>query len=300
MRRVTALVALFLVAACGSIGVQAHTVSLAYKAGDTYKYALHAVLNYTIGAQGLSLPLNVEMSGKENVKVKSVDSSGTADLSIDLTNLSVKTTVNGTTNTTTTTTPTSIEVKVGSDGRIVSVNGSAFGSSGTLPGMSGADGGLVSAILPDRPVKPGDTWTKSFDQTSPLGSTGSYHVTTDNKYLRDEKIAGVEAAVVESRITGALDLTFNLPAMSGQAGNPLFPSGGPSGELESMSMKGTAKSDVTTWIDSSARRIVKSHSTGSIDATLTLNMTPGTGTTTPGLTGPITIKGTLTLDMKPV
>lgn len=290
-----ALLVLFLVAACGSAGgVQARTISLAYKSGDTYKYMLHMTFNYTIGAQGMSIPFNLDMTGKETVKVKSVDSSGTADLSIELTGMSVKSTINGTTSTITTTTATTVEVKVGSDGRIVSVNGSALGSSGSMAGFGGNQGGLVSAILPDKPVKPGDTWTKNYDQANAMGSSGSIHVTSDNKYLRDEQVNNVNAAVVESKINTNLDLTLNLSALGGGS---LFPANGSSG-LQSLGFKGTTKSDVTSWIDSSARRIVKSHSTGSLDATLTFNMAPG-ATPMPGLTGPLTFTGTQTLDMNP-
>lgn len=300
MKRVALLlscIALF-VAACGSIGVQAHTISLAYKAGETYKYKLHVVLNYTVAAQGLSIPFNIDMSGKETVKVKSVDSSGTADLAIDVSDITAKTTVNGTTNTTTTTTSTSVEIKVGPDGRIVSVNGNALGSSGSLPGMSGAEGGLVTAILPDKPVKPGDKWTKNYDQTNPMHSTGAYHVTTDNTYVKDEKVGSTDTALVESRIKADLDLSFDMSTLAGEGGTGFFPSAGGSGGIKGMSMKGTTKSDVTTWIDTSARRIVKSHSSGSVDATLSFILAPGA--TTPGLSGPIAFKGTQTLDMNPV
>jgi len=289
-----ALAALFLVAGCGTLGVQAHTISLAYKAGDTYKYTLHAVLKYTIGAAGISIPFNLDMSAKETVKVKSVDSSATADLSIDLTDLSVKTTTNGVTNTTTTTTSTTVEVKVAKDGRVISVNGSALGS-GTLPGLSGSEGGIVSAILPDNAVKPGDTWTKNYDQANVAGTTGSIHVTTDNKYLRDEQVNSVNAAVVESKINANLDLKLDLSSLG--HGATLFPSTGSTSGLQSLAIKGTTSTDVTSWIDASAHRIVKSHSSGTLDATMTMNMT--SGSTTPGLTGPFTFKGTQTLDMNP-
>lgn len=295
MRRLAALV--FLVfAACGSLGVQAHTISLAYKAGDTYKYALHAVLDYTIGAEGFSIPFKLDMSGKETVTVKSVDSSGTADLTIALTDLSVKTTTNGVTNTTTTTNPTSIEMKITSDGRIVSVNGSAF-TNGSLPGISGTEGGLITAILPDHPVKPGDTWTKDYDQAMPMGK-GSIHIATRNKYLRDEQVKNVNTAVVQSNIATTIDLTIDMSAMAGEGGTSMFPSTGGAGGVQSLSMKGTTTSDVTSWIDASARRVVKTHSMGKVDATMTLNM--AAGSTTPGLTGPITFKGTQTMDMNPV
>jgi hypothetical protein len=163
-----------------------------------------------------------------------------------------------------------------------------------MPGYSGSEGGLVSAILPDKPVKPGDTWTKNYDQGNPKGSTGSIHVTSDNKYLRDEKVNNVNAAVVESKINTNLDLTFDMSALGGTA---LFPSTSSSSGLKSMGFKGTTANDVTSWIDSSARRIVKSHSTGSLDATLTFNVSGGTAP--PGLTGPLTFKGTQTLDMNP-
>ena len=291
--------ALFLVAACGAANtVSAHTISLAYKAGDSYKYSLHFVLKYTIGLEsmGMTVPLDVDLSAKEAVKVNSVDSGGTADVTITLTDLSAKATVNGTTNTTTTAS-TTVNVKIGPDGRIISVNGNALGNN-TFPGMSGTDSAFVSAILPDHAVKPGDTWSKSYDESNPAGSTGTFHVTTDNKYLRDEKLGSANAAVVESRINTTMDLKFDISSLAG-SGNPLLPSGGSSGSgLEGMGMKGTVKSDVTSWIDSSARRILKSHSTGTVDATLAFNMAAGESPP-PGLGGPITFKGTQTLDMNP-
>ena len=65
-------------------------------------------------------------------------------------------------------------------------------------------------------------------------------------------------------------------------------------------MTGTSKSDTTSWIDVSGHRIVKTHSTGNVDATLTLNVPAGsTPTTAPAFTGPITLKGTQTLDLTP-
>src|SRR5439155_1608646 len=69
MRRLAALLFL-VVSGCGSIGsVQAHSISLAYKAGDTYKYTLHAVLDYTIGAEGVSVPFNLDLMGKGSIHV---------------------------------------------------------------------------------------------------------------------------------------------------------------------------------------------------------------------------------------
>ena len=295
MRRL-ALLAFFLVAGCGSFGAaQAHTISLAYKAGETYKYNFHAAFKYTIGAQGMSVPLDMDITAKETLTVKSVDSSGTADVSVAVNDMALKMTVNGASNTTTTTTTTNVDMKIASDGRIVSINGSTFGNN-SLPGATGAQGGLLSAILPDKPVKPGDTWSKSYDQPNPLGS-GSSKVTSDNKYLRDEKVGSVDTAVVESKINSTFNLTIDLSAMAGGSGTPLIPSTGAAAGLEGITMAGTSASDVTSWIDNGAHRVVKSHGTGTLDATMTLNM--AAGATSPGLTGPITFKGTQTVDMTP-
>jgi hypothetical protein len=296
MKRLAA--ALFLaVAACGTFGAQAHNVSLAYKAGDTFKYKLHATVDYTVGLQAMSVPLKLDITADETATVKSVDASGTADVSLALSNMSLKTTVGGTTNTTTTSKTTNVELQIGSDGRIVSVNGNALGSGG-VPGLS--PGGLISAILPDRAVKPGDTWTKSFDQANPKG-TGTVHVTTKNKYDRDENVGSVSAAVIESNITSAINLTFDTSALAGEGGGVALP-GGASGStarsIKGVTVTGTTTSDVTSWIDTAARRLLKSHSTGTLDGTITVTMAPG-ATATPGLTGPITVKGTQSLDVDP-
>lgn len=294
MRRL-ALVGLFLIAACGSIGNsnQAHAITLSYKSGDTYKYQFHAVLDYTVGIQTMTIPVKADISANEKITVKSVDSTGTADLNVDLTNLTVKTTTNGTTNTTTTTNPTSVEMKVASDGRIISVNGNAVGGASAVPGVYGSQGGLISAILPDKPVKVGDTWTKDFDENAPTGS-GSVHATSTNKYTKDEKVGSVNAAVVQSNVNTTIHLSIDA---SSAGGSSLVPAGGSSG-LQGFKMDGTVASTVTSWVDTSAKRIVKTHQADNIDATL--NFTAAAGSQpNPLLSGPLTIKGTQTLDMTP-
>lgn len=300
MRRLS-LLALLLATACGSLGIaQAQTLILAYKPGDTYKYGLHAVLKYTIGTEGISMPFDVELTAKEAVKVNSVDSSGTADLTITVSDVSTKTTMGETTNTSTTTSSSSVDVKIAADGHVVSVNGSPLSSAG-LPGVMGSQGGLYSAILPDGAVKPGDTWSKSFDLQNPVG-TGSIHIATKSTYQRNENVGSVSTAVVQTLFTTTFDLTIDLSrGMEGQSempGLPVMPQSASSVSPESITIQGTSPANVTSWIDPSAHRVVKTHSTGSVDATLTVNM-PASAQASPLLTGPITIKGTQALDMTP-
>jgi len=290
MKRV-ALLAAFLVAACGSFGVaQPHTISLAYKAGDAYKYRFHATSKQIANMTGMSVPIQLDTSANETVTVKSVDSSGTADLTITLSDLTLKSVTGGITNTTTGIPSSSVDVKIKSDGTIVSIDGNSTAAGSPLAAFSGIGGGFfIAAVLPDKAVKVGDSWSKTYDQSDPKGF-GTVHITSTSKYLRDETLNNVTTAVVETKSDGKLDFT-------GATGNTTSPVGG-------FSMHGTFTTDVTTWIDASGHRIVKSHGTAHDDVTLNFpTMSPPTTDkttpTTPFMQGPITATGDSTSDLTP-
>lgn len=290
--RMLALVALLAVA-CGAATAHAQTLSLAYKGGDTYKYALHTTANETVDAGAMTIPIKLDLTAVETVKVKSVDSSGTADLSIDLSNVTMKSVSGQTTNTTTGTPMPTISMKVAADGRILSVNGNSFGGNPFTNFSSG--GAFISAVLPDKAVRPTDKWSKDFDQANPMGA-GTIHVTTTSTYVKDESVKGINAAVVETKTNGSIDITIDISkAMAGApvSSAPTFPPG----MFQSLSMKGTVTSTVTSWIDPSGHRVMKSHKVGTVNATMTF--TGGSGPAVPGLTGPITIKGDETTDLNP-
>lgn len=278
------LVALFAVA-CGAVPAQAHGLSLGYHTGDTYKYSFHSVTKQTIVASGVALPADLDLSASEAVIVKSVDSSGTADLAITLSNFTIKSTTAGVTNTTTGIPASTMAIKVAADGRVLSLNGNQIAGGNPFLAFSGVGGGFfVTAVLPSNAVRPGDTWSKVYDQANP-GGTGSIHLITHSKYLRDESVNGVNAAVVETTSNSSIDISLGT---SGAAAT----SGGFGG-----SIKGTMTSDVTTWIDPNGHRALKTHSTETNDGTMSLDVSSaGAG---PALTGPITIKGTGTTDLTP-
>lgn len=298
----------FFAVACGAVGAHAQTLSLAYHQGDTYKYALHLTTKGNTGAGALSSPIDVDMSATEAVSVLSVDASGDAAISIASSNLSVKSSFGGITNTTTGLPGQTVQMTIAPDGRILSVDGQALGGGG-LPLLGGSSGSFISAILPGGAVKPGDTWTKSYDVANPAG-TGTVHITADSKYLRDETIKSVNAAVVETRSTATFDLTIDLGKMlsgaSGGLGDVTGMTGGPAPPAsdsgpQSITITGTATSDTTTWIDPGSHRVVKTHETGSTDTTVTIPMPAGAAATspTPKPIGPITLSGSETLDLTP-
>ena len=280
-----------LAVACGAATVQAQTLALAYNKGDVQKYTFHSTAKETINTGRTDVPVNIEMSAKETVTVKSVDAAGVADVSVAMTDVALKTETNGTSNSTTITVPAQ-EIKIAADGRILGVNGAA--SQGNPLGM-GTSGNLVSAILPNTKVKPGDTWSKDYEQANPFGA-GTIHVTTKSKYLRDESLKGVNTAVVQTTSSADFDLTLDLSKLAGAAGGSPFPAGGASG-IQGLKMKGTTASDATTWIDPKGRHILKTHLTSKTNANMTFVFAPGSSLS--GLLGPMTVTGDQTIDLLP-
>jgi hypothetical protein len=294
MRRLAAIALVAI--ACGAVTAHAQTLSLAYAKGATYHYTLHMTSNFSTAMGTASAPVKMDLTAKEAVTVTSVDSKGVADVSLtfsdvhmvmSMTSASSSTTINQTQSTF----PT-INLQIGPDGRVLSVNGMDFSNEMTL-GFGGATS-FVIAVLPDNAVKPGDGWIKSYDQPSPFGN-GSVHTTANSKYLRDETFHGVKAAVVETTTTANIDLSMTPTQQGAGSGFP------------GTSIKGTWTTDVTSWIDPSAHRLLKTLMKGSDDITMTVSMMPrppiaspdGSPVIPPGLSGPFTMKGSQTLDLEP-
>jgi hypothetical protein len=284
MRRLT-LVALF-AAACGALPVHAQALSLSYHTGDTYRYSFHSVTKQTIVAAGMTLPADIEITASEVIRVKSVDSAGVSDLTLTLSDVVMKSSAGGAADTAGGIPDITMDVKVAADGRVVSVDGNALAASNPFLALSGTGGGFfITAVLPGGAVKPGDTWSNDYSQANPGGTgSGAIQITSRSKYLRDQSLSGVNAAVVETTSNGSFD--FNL----GTA-----PAGTAAGGVAGISMKGTVTSDVTTWVDPSGHRILQSHMTQSNAGTLDL----GSSAMFAGLAGPMTIKGTGTTDLTP-
>ena len=265
MRRLFAAVAILLVA-CGILPTHAQTLALNFKAGDTYRYALHFTATFAVTATTAAVTENVKVDAraKEAANVTHVESDGTADISLTFSDLSVTTTgktSDGKTTTDTTTQTSALppqQLKLAPDGRMVSVNGESVSAASPFGVLVGGE--LDYAVLPDSAVKPGDKWSKSFDQSQP-GGQSSVHVTTNSTYLRDENFHGVNAAVVETKSNAAF-------TMNG-------------------SMLGSVDSATTSWVDPKARRVLKSTSKAALKATIT------------ALESSVTIDGTQNMDLEP-
>jgi hypothetical protein len=296
MRRL-ALVALLAVA-CGATQAHAQALVLAYHTGDIFTYNFHAVSTGEVKVIGTTAPVNTDLKALETATVQSVDPSGVAVVSIALSNVTIKSSINGISSTTTGLPLPPTQIRIASDGRILTVNGTSMEAQ--LPFTTGYAGTIVSAVLPDTPVKPGDTWSKNYDQPDLHGfSSGAISVTTNSKYLRNESFRGVNAAVIETTSTATIDLTIDTSSVTpqptpGATPLPIPPAGG---GAQGLKIKGTTTSDITTWIDPGDHRILKSHMTAKTSGTLTFVMAPGSATPPP--LGPTSMSGDETFDLQP-
>jgi hypothetical protein len=250
-----ALLAIF-ATACGSTPASGQALALVFHTGDVYRYSFVSNGHLAIDP---SPPDPVQKTAHLAYTVMSVDSSGTADLSLETSDAAVTSTEGAVTPPVGTSLNGTSELKVRSNGSLLSVtvNSTAFG------------GGTWWAVLSGKAARAGDTWSTDFDVSYP-GYSISGHFKTKSKYLRDESFHGANAAVIESTFA----TTTTAPATPGSA----------------ISVAETSTSTITTWIDRTAGRVLKSH--------LTLSYV-GTFTDLSGSTPPTTVRGDEISDLLP-
>ncbi len=279
MRRLAAI-ALFMIACNGAAPhttatTHAQTLTLSYANGATYQYKFVLTSDFTVQTVALTQQERIDLTAKETLTVSSVDSKGLAAVIVTFADATMKTIlVSDQTTMTINSGPSLIGTHflLAPDGRALSTyDGGSLPDDPVMFGVA-ADARFVSAVLSDGAVKPGDTWTKNYDVPSASGS-GTIKVIAKSNYLRNETHGGVRVAVVETISTA--NVAIGIKGSSG--------------------ILGTARSDVTSWIDPSAHRIVKTMVTSSSELSMAASplssLVPGAG--------PFTQKGTQTLDLEP-
>lgn len=234
MRRL-ALIALF-AAACGPSAATAsgQSLSLSFHKGDVYRYSFQLAVNAVYNG----VPDTLNETAKLIYTVMSVDAAGTADLSLETSDVAITSSVDQMTTPMSGLPTTTIDLTVAADGRVLSED----------PNGNPAGGGITWGVLPVGVAKPGDTWVKEYDMTS-AGAVGTNHFATTSRYLRNESFQGANAAVVETAVTNSSDLVSRAATPGGSTA----------------SGKATSKAVLTTWIDRDAHRILKSHMTATFD-----------------------------------
>jgi hypothetical protein len=226
--------------------------------GSSLRYGLHMNMSGKLSLQGQSVPFTMDMDETFSWKVVSVDTQGVATIEMKIENLSGK--VDGVSIPSVGKFQTTL--RIARDGRILlpgALTPAGGNSFSQLPGMD-----QFTPLLPDHPVKPGDTWTKSFSQPFPLGS-GSLTYSTDNTFVRYQVVNGVRTAVIQTQLSTPLKITMDfrkLLALSAQS--RLLPKG----VNPTISYGGNVSMNQTAWFDPRVGQMVKQFGQGRFDLSM--------------------------------
>lgn len=263
---------------------EAVPLALSFTEGESRTYATETTLDGEMSMTGFGgevpdgfegIPISMELSQNVTWDVLSVDADGVATISMSTSDASAS--FNGMEVPSSELASPPIEMRVASDGRILSIGDLSLAgldqSSGGLPGMS-----QVTPLLPEdgSPVAPGDTWDTSFSQDFPLGE-GSIAYDVHSTYLRNEDVDGVEAAVIRSAMTVPLDITLRmgdlLSLMEGQEG---LPTGEDLAGFEDarIAYAGSMDAEMSNWVDLAAMELLRTNSTGDFDISIVFEGVP--------------------------
>jgi hypothetical protein len=138
-------------------------LAFSFHRGQTFRFHLQKSFKGTVRDVKASVvrPYTKGFGGDFAWTVASVDANGVATVDVKAENLSASldghwypTEGGGT-----------ARIRIASDGRILSLPGEL--SPGSSLGFAGSD--QVTPLLPNYAVKPGDSWTRNFDQAIPVG-----------------------------------------------------------------------------------------------------------------------------------
>jgi hypothetical protein len=274
---VVAVVAGFLVFRSSGPGGEARALTLAFQEGDSTTYDIHTSMTGTIDADAYgTMPVDMDMTETVTWKITSVDPDGVATVEVTVDSMSG--TVNGMAVPDVGATTPPMTMRIAPDGRILTAGGLSFSSSaettgGGFPGMD-----QMTPLLPDHPVAPGDSWTKSFSQDFPFGQ-GSIEYTTHSTFDRYEDVNGVQAAVIVTNFSLPLDFTLDFGKMMKELGGSFGDTSGSSDLADlkhaTMAYKGQGTFAMTSWMDPATRVMLKSSSRGDFDMAITFSGVPG-------------------------
>lgn len=279
---VAIVVAVLLVAGVGWVVVsggdtaQAQPLALSFTQGQEKTYVLHQTMDAQMSSDVFGTqPLKMDLRETVTWRVTSVDQDGTATIEVTVTDLSGS--LNGEPVPSSDIPP--LEMKIASDGRVLSAGGIALGGSPDTQGFGFPGMEQLTPILPDPgdTVSVGDTWEKTFSQDFPYGD-GTVEFTATSSYARNETVDGRQAAVIQTHLTVPLDLTIDLSELLKALGPELTGSTGADlGALEgaSIAYDGRGELSQTSFVDLQAKELLKTRSNGTFDVSLGFQGIPG-------------------------
>jgi hypothetical protein len=278
----------------GGSDAEAVPLGLAFTEGQSETYVMHTTMNGDVKAPTLgSETLDMDMTQTVTWNVVDVAEDGTATIEVDQTDVSG--TVNGSEIPSSTISSRPIEMRIASDGRILSAGGLSFADVEQTQGASFPGMGQITPLLPDGPVSPGDSWEKHFSQAFPFGE-GTIDFTATSTLEGYEDVDGVHAAKITTEYTVPLDFTLDLGDLLAAMGDSLGVTGPTGADLAliagaSIAYGGSGEFSMTAWVDTEAKEMLRSSSTGTFDMTMTFEGVPG-------FDGEVTLQGMFTQDVE--
>jgi hypothetical protein len=267
-------------------------LALALIRDGSYSYDVHLGMEGTISSQGQQMPFNMQLDQSISWHVESTDSDGTGTVAVSVKTNSAR--FNGQPAPAIPSQTT--RIRVAKDGRILSaglqING--FSSNSDLGSLvPGSD--QFMPLLPDHPVKVGDSWRKKFDQELPFGM-GRLVYDVDSSLLRYEMLDGKRVAVLLSTFRLPLNMNIDLKKLLSASGN----SGGqviPGGSNARMKFGGSVTMQQTAWFDQARGELYRSSGNAHFDMTIAFEGFPA-AVNPP--TGPMHFTGTMNLQVQRV
>jgi hypothetical protein len=219
----------------GVQGAESGGLKITFKSAETRYYKMEYIMDGTITGIGLladdSGPAHVSMTMSSDITLQVVDRlpGGVTKIKMTMANTQMTMNVNGEAETLPNELSEEMEIvyRVNPDGTFEMESASAAGSPFPSTSPFGATGGSGSSpfgfngpapLLPDHPVKPGDTWSKSIETKAP-GFTKPLRIDTANTYERDESTQWGKAMVILSRADTTLDFsTLDASGLGAPAG----------------------------------------------------------------------------------
>jgi hypothetical protein len=271
-----------------STGQGSAAFALSLRRGTTYAYRLHMTFDGQGSIGKRRLPVAMSLDETMAWFVTGVEDDGTATVELTVKDMSGR--VNG--QPTPPVKATTTVLRVSSDGRVLTSGGSVSVDTGGFGnGIPGTD--QLTPILPNRPVKPGDTWTKTFDQSNPVGR-GRIHYDSKNRLDRYESVDGVRAAVITSDVSVPMDLTIDILKGLKLTGTSPEEAGIPRGSHPTVRMKGSTAFTMTNWFDREKGLPLKTTQSGQVDLTMSFRGLPRGE----ALPGDLNMSGRFTLEMQ--
>jgi hypothetical protein len=224
--------------------------------GQSMSYLMSLHLDGTLSVDGQSQQIAATVDGRIGWKVVSVDADGTATVAMHLTKV-----VAGIGTKTVKLKATTVAVKVSHDGRLLSgTDLSVFGHSQSgLPG-----GSQFMPILPDHPVKPGDSWSEGYQQASDLGYA-PIEIQATGTLIRFETDSGHRVAVVQTTENIPIHMTVQMSEVAKALNLPNVPASA------KINYSGSVNVQAYSWLDTTTRQVLKSNSNAKFDLTMVFN-----------------------------